>query len=130
MKRMPRDGAHMRRGWRDRFKAGDVEVEIQADHRTFRRMPNAGEISRAVARGQPYGMVEDEEHQWAVIVGHRRVATIRQNPNGSFASGRHFGWTLRAVACRALGVNPDDEPKEGPSGDGEPTDGKTEGDQP
>lgn len=105
---------HLNPSYRDRFRASDVNIEIQADHARRRRVPRGHELVRQIMRGQPLQMVEDVERSWRIVAQRHCVGVIRHNRDGSFSCGvvtehcpRAPNTALRRVACRVLRIDPD-----------------------
>lgn len=106
-------GEHHHPSYRDRFRAADKDIEIQANHTRRNRMPREHELSHQIMRAQAFRMVEEEDRSWRIIFGRACVGVIRENANGSYSSGmlnepadRSPTSALRRLACRVLRIDP------------------------
>ena len=85
---MTRLGREHGRCWRESFEIDGETFTVEARHHVRRRMPRGHELARQAMSGRPHSMVEETDHEWAVVGGDRLLGTLRQLPSGSFHDGR------------------------------------------
>lgn len=85
-----KNGPEYQFGWRERRSDDGSIVEVFARHHKQNRIPNSGELSRLISRGQPFQLVERVTHEWVVLRDGRNMGALRENPNGTFSVGSFY----------------------------------------